>query len=546
MDDSDLIKNELSKVIKGKIRDDKISLKEASTDASIFEVEPTLVVEADDAEDIKNLVKKVSEFKNQGYEIALTARSGGTCMSGGSLTDSIVLKVNHLNKIGEVDVPNRLLKTQPGAFYRDFEAKTMAKNLLLPSYTASKNICTVGGMVANNSSGELTLTYGSTKKFVNSLKVILSDSNEYFFAPLSGKALADKMNSRSFDGKLYKRVFELINRNKKLIKEAEPHVSKNSSGYFLWDVLNIYEQKGIFDITRLFSGSQGTLGIISEIEFKLEPIYKFKKLLAITLPSYEILPDVVTAVLSHHPYCFESFDDHTFNLAVKYMTEDSKRVITHSGALITLIAEFAANKEEEASATANSALKDLQKLFSRTGMEAVVVNEDEAEKSYWNIRRGSFSLLRDHAEENHRAVPFIDDFVVRPENLHKFFPELRDLLKEYNLIYTIAGHIGNGNFHLIPLVDMTNPSERTKILEISRRVFELVFKYDGSMTGEHNDGIIRTPFVDLMFGPKMLEIFQEVKDIFDPLNIFNPGKKVGGTLEYAMKHISTTNYSIHL
>ncbi len=112
-------------------------------------------------------------------------------------------------------------------------------------------------------------------------------------------------------------------------------------------------------------------------------------------------------------------------------------------------------------------------------MEAEVVNEEEAEKSYWNIRRASFALLRDHGDDHHRAVPFIDDFIVVPENLHEFLPELREMLKEYNLTYTIAGHIGNGNFHLIPLVDLSNPDERKRILEISQKVFELVFKYGG-------------------------------------------------------------------
>ncbi len=204
----------------------------------------------------------------------------------------------------------------------------------MPAYTASKMLCSVGGMVANNSSGELTLTYGSTKNFVKKLKVVLSDGNEYVLEPLSGDKLKAKLDGQNYESEIYRKIFDLIKNNKELIKKAEPHVSKNSSGYFLWDVLKAYQDHGQFDLTRLISGSQGTLGIITEIEFGLVPIFNHKQLVAITLKDYEILPDVVTAVLSHHPFCFESYDDHTYNLATKYMPEDTTKVISKSDVVI--------------------------------------------------------------------------------------------------------------------------------------------------------------------------------------------------------------------
>jgi FAD/FMN-containing dehydrogenase len=163
----------------------------------------------------------------------------------------------------------------------------------------------------------------------------------------------------------------------------------------------------------------------------------------------------------------------------------------------------------------------------------VAKNEQAAEK-YWIVRRESFALLRKNLKGLY-ASPFIDDFVVPPDTYPKFLPELNALLAKYDLIYTIAGHIGNGNFHIIPLMDVSKPESRALILELAPKVYDIVLKYGGSTTGEHNDGIIRTPYLSQMFGTDMVKLFEETKRIFDPNTIFNPGKKVGGTFEDIQK-----------
>jgi len=185
----------------------------------------------------------------------------------------------------------------------------------------------------------------------------------------------------------------------------------------------------------------------------------------------------------------------------------------------------------------------VQGLIDSLGtMTCLVADESEAEH-YWKIRRASFSLLRDHAGDTHRAAPFIDDIIVAPEHMPKFLPELREILAEYFLTYTIAGHAGDGNFHIIPLVDMRLEDERHHMLDLAARVFSLVQAYGGSMAGEHNDGIIRTPYVERMYGHEVYKLFEEVKDIFDPQNIFDPGKKVGGSIAYTLEHLARDNRS---
>jgi FAD/FMN-containing dehydrogenase len=193
---------------------------------------------------------------------------------------------------------------------------------------------------------------------------------------------------------------------------------------------------------------------------------------------------------------------------------------------LILMAEFAEDTAVFALHTALSAQEGLKDLNLKT---RIAKNEREANK-YWIVRRESFSLLRKSSRGLY-ASAFIDDFVVDPDVYPQFLPELNLLLAQYDIIYTIAGHIGNGNFHIIPLMDLSNEKARNIILELSEKVYTLVAKYHGSTTGEHNDGIIRTPYLEMMFGKEVCQLFAQTKYIFDPLIVLNPGKKVGGTLD---------------
>ncbi len=170
-------------------------------------------------------------------------------------------------------------------------------------------------------------------------------------------------------------------------------------------------------------------------------------------------------------------------------------------------------------------------------------SQAEVEK-YWTIRRESFALLRSHAKGK-RTAPFIDDIIVSPHDMPKFLPELQEILSHYKLDYTIAGHAGNGNFHIIPLMDLNNPFSSDIILDLSTKVYSLVAKYKGSITAEHNDGIIRTPYLSYMYSPKILELFKQTKETFDPQNIFNPGKKVGGSFKYITDHLIRSHNKEH-
>lgn len=544
---------EIKAFFKGDVLDDTHTLDNYSHDASIFEVRPQIVVCPKDAEDIKNLVQFINKKKSiktpESDTLSLTPRSAGTCMSGGSLSESIIIDVcKYMHGI------NSLTKDEasvlPGTYYRDFEVETLKLNAILPCFTASKNLCAIGGMVANNAAGEKTLFYGKTEDYVKELKVIFSDGNEYVVRPLSKTELDAKIAQDDFEGNLYKQIFELISKNQADIVAAKPRVSKNSAGYYLWNVWNADTQ--VFDLTKLIVGSQGTIGIVTEVTFKLVPVKKISKLFVIFMPKLEKLGDVVNEILEFKPESVESYDDSTMKMAVRFLPEMLKSMKTagffklmlsfipevfmmFTGGIpkLILLVEFGGENEKEIDQTMLALQKRIAHFKFNTRLTRSV---SEAEK-YWTIRRESFNLLRKHVR-GMRTAPFIDDVVVRPEFLPEFLPKMRSILDEYKLIYTIAGHAGNGNFHIIPLMDLKNERTRGLIREVSDKVYDLVLQYQGSITGEHNDGIVRTPYLTKMFPLKIVLLFEETKSIFDPKTIFNPGKKVHGTIEYMESHIS--------
>ena len=257
---------EIKEFFKGDVANDETTLKKYSRDASLFEVRPKLVVFPKDAEDLKDLVKWVSV--NPGHSV--TVRAAGSDMTGGPLSESIIADVTkHMNHIGDSYGVN--IVAQPGAYYRDFEKKTLEKNLILPCYPASKNLCALGGMLGNNCAGEKTLRYGKMEDFILETKVIFSDGNEYLVKPLSKVELETKMAQGDFEGNVYKNLFNLIEENGEVIEQARPKVSKNSAGYYLWNI----KKDEIFDLNKLIVGSQGTLGIVTEIKLKLVPEKKY-------------------------------------------------------------------------------------------------------------------------------------------------------------------------------------------------------------------------------------------------------------------------------
>ena len=547
------IEEELNKLgLSGEVDSSSLVIEKYSHDASMFEIRPKVVVFAKDNQDISKIIQFVNKHKAENKDLSITIRSAGTDMAGGAINDSIIIDVNkYMTKLIELDHDHAIV--QPGMFYRDFEVETLKKNALMPSYPASRDLASVGGMVANNSGGEKSLEYGKVKDFINYLKVIFADGKEYLVKPLNYHELQDKLNQDDFEGQIYKKVFKLCEDNYELIKNAKPKVSKNSMGYTLWEVWD--RESKIFDLTKLIVGSEGTLGVVTEINYRLVPSRIHSGLLVLFLRDIDALGEIIPKVLEYKPATFESFDDQTLWLSIRFMPSflkllgvkkflhliislipDGFQLLKGIPKLILMV-EFESNDQNEVRQKIKELHAELKKHRARYEIngEEEDPSEGKSEK-FWVMRRQSFNLLRSKVKNKHTA-PFIDDLIISPDHITAFLPKIRKIIRKYGLFATIAGHMGDGNFHIIPLMEIEKKNERDKLLPAMREVNELVLSFNGSLSGEHNDGLVRGPWLKDQFGEKVFDLFKEIKTIFDEENIFNPHKKSDASWDYSFSHI---------
>ena len=529
---------------------DEDVLKEYSVDESVFEIKPQLVIFPRNTREVQKIVSIVHSSDEK---VSLTPRAAGTGLSGGPLNDSIVVDVmKYLTGISSMELQDdgsAQIQVQPGELFRTLDAKTRKKGFFLPPYPSSRDICTVGGMVGNNAAGPNSLKYGHTAEFVKALKVVLADGNEYTLQPITYTQLQEELEREDFLGEVYRETWKLIQENYQHIKTARPKSSKNSAGYLLWEVLkaeslsSFIEGEGYFDLSILFSGSQGTIGIITEITFSLLPLPIQSDLVVTPISKLKDLSTAIQSTLTYAPYNVEIFDARTYKLALQHLHFFRKRFYADSvsGWILfslrfllnhllyfkskvpqfVLLVKFDAATLEQTNEKIESMCFDLE----GKSIQARRVSSTGMEDMFWKVRMASYSLAKLGAK-NKRPAAFLEDMVVPPQNLEEFLTAMTQLLKEYDAEYAIHGHGGNGHLHFYPLMDFTNPETPQKIKNMADDFFALAKKHGGNICGEHNDGIIRTPYLSMIFDPETITIFEKLEKIFDPKDIFNPGKKV--------------------
>jgi FAD/FMN-containing dehydrogenase len=531
---------------RGGISSDKKVLEKYSTDESIFHIRPQVVLQPKSRHDIEIATKLIAEQTKRFTSLSLTPRAAGTGLSGGSLTDSIVIDVcPHLHKVGEVkESKDKITITcEPGAMWRDVEKKLKKVHAYIPSYTSSKDICTIGGAVANNAAGPDSLRYGHCADWVDSLDVILRDGKEYTLAPISYKEFKALVKEKHEHARIAREVFALIEANETTIKNGKPKTAKNSAGYALWHVVPqgveaFKKGKGTFDLTRLISGSQGTIGIITSLTMRAIKIQQNTSMIVVPLFKLEEAAKSITSALKYNPINIEIFDALTFDLALKNPDFFKQRLqgMDYYKVLLAMYTtyhirfgrqtpEFTIIVTVDEETTKKTPAKEIASDISSPSVRARLVTNPNEIEMFLQIRRASYSLSK-FLDPNKRPAAFLEDMTVPPENLAKFFVEIKKLLKEFNVRSAIHGHGGNGHFHFYPLLDFTSKTTPLLIERMAEKFYTTAVKYKGNICGEHNDGIIRTPHLNKIFSKPVLELFKTLEHICDPDDIFNPGKKV--------------------
>ncbi len=531
---------------RGGISTKKDLLDTYSTDESIFSIRPQVILQPKNRRDVEIATAVVAEQTKRFTSLSLTPRAAGTGLGGGSLTDSISIDLcAHLNNFGDVvEKKGKITFTcEPGTMWREVEKKLKSHGAYLPPYPASKDICSIGGAVGNNAAGPDSLRYGHCADWVESLDIVLHDGHTYTIKPLTHREFQLLIKQDHEHARIAKAIFELISKNEKEIKAGQPKTKKNTAGYPLWSVMpqgiaKFKKGEGTFDLTRLVSGSQGTIGIIVNLTMRAILIPKNTTLIAVPIFELEEAADSIVSVLTYNPINVEVFDALTFDLALRNPNFFKARL---SGikyyqvmlAMYTLyhvrfrrrIPEFTVLITLDEETAAKHDLADVvSKISSKNARARVISNPIEAEV-YTQIRNASYTLSK-FQDPTKRPAAFLEDMTVPPENLSKFFVQIKRLLKEFNVTAAVHGHGGNGHFHFYPLLDFTNKTTPALVEKMAEKFFDTAIKFKGNICGEHNDGIIRTPFLHKMFNKKMLEIFKQTEAIFDPDDIFNPGKKV--------------------
>lgn len=513
-----------------------------STDGGIFELTPSLVIYPKNTQDVRKAVRFSWQLAEKGHHLPVTARGRGSDQGGAAIGSGMVIVFPaHMKRLLEFDAKKRLARVQPGLNFASFQDSMHTHRLFLPPYPASIDFATLGGAIGNNCGGEKTVRFGAMRNYVQSLEVVLANGEVIQTGRISKKELENRKGLTTFEGEVYRQLDGLITDNWELIqsKGKGPDVSKNSAGYAL---AQVKDKDGSIDLTPLFVGSQGTLGVIVEAIVRLEKTSPGTILFKIDLPKIGKIETIVPEIMKLEPSALEVVDEHLLNLIEKISPNRLKGIIEPPYPALTLLAEFDDVNEGHQIKKA----KKLEKLLQKEGYEFQATQDYDEQQKLWAIRHSSAAVIW-HMSGSKKALPIIEDAIVPRGKFKEFISTIYGLFAKYNLDVAVWGHAGDANLHLQPFLDLSVLGDRQKIFKLMDEYYDEVLKLGGSTTAEHNDGRIRAPYLDKLYGKEMYQVFEDVKKIFDPYNILNPGVKMGVQLkdlvpmlrhEYSLKHLS--------
>jgi len=506
--------------IKGDFLHDRISRTLYSTSACMFKRFPACIVLPKDEEDVMESVRIAKK-----YNLPITARGGGSSLAGQALGAGLIIDFSkYMNKIKEINAEEGYAIVEPGIIYSELNDELKNHKRQFAPDPSSGNYCTIGGMIASNSSGSHSLIYGTTIDYLNELKVLLSNEHIYSFREkeIGSFDFHPQNDSKIFTSeKLYFLIYNLIKTNLKKIVENTPKVKKNSSGYRLEKVIK--ENK--INLSRLFAASEGTLGLILEAKLRIIDLPKIRGLVLFNFSSIEAMGEAVVKLLELKPVSVELVDKYV--LSFIHESRNDLRDFIPEDVETQLYAEFEANSISELKYKLNNAYDEIQNK-RRLSFSAVIAIDENIQQKLWQMRKSALPLLY-RKKGDKKITSFIEDTIIPTEKIPAFLKGLYDIYEKYNIESAILGHASEGNFHTRPFLNLKDSSDIQKMKMIASDVFDFVTSLGGSISGEHGDGIVRSEYIQKYYGG-LYDVFCEVKRIFDPENVFNPNIKVGAFL----------------
>lgn len=518
--------NRLKNQLTGDIFNDSLRKSIYATDASVYREIPLAVCYPSNIQDLKRLIDFATENNT-----SLIPRTAGTSLAGQCTGNGIVVDVSrNFTDVLNIDQKQKTVTLQPGVIRDDLNRKLKKYGLFFGPNTSTSNRCMIGGMVGNNSSGTTSIKYGTTREKLVSLKCLLSDGSEAEFRDLTKAEYEGKLQLDNLEGDIYRKIDQILknDQNKKQIETEfpDPGIHRRNTGYAIDELLHsqIFKPSGdLFNMCRLISGSEGTLAFITEITLQLDelpPVYS--AMIASHFRSIENCLQAVVPAMKHGLFTCEMMDKVILDCTKQSLKYRENRFFIEGDPAAILMFELRADSEIELQKEVNSLLETIE----NSGLSyANPVLYDEQIEMALELRKAGLGLLG-NMKGDKKAVACIEDTAVPLPVLAEYISEFTAIMKKYDQQAVYYAHAGAGELHLRPILDLKKKDEVKLFRQITEDVANLVKKYNGSLSGEHGDGRVRAEFIEKMIGSHNYGLLKEVKAVFDPKNIFNPGKIV--------------------
>jgi FAD/FMN-containing dehydrogenase/Fe-S oxidoreductase len=516
----------LQNVVRGRVLSDNVHRILYATDASAYREKPQAVFFPEDKADLITVIKFAGENK-----ISLIPRAAGTSLAGQVVGNGLVVDISKtFNKIIEVNVAEKWVKLEPGVVLDELNKILAKDNLFFGPETSTSNRCMIGGMAGNNSCGAHSLIYGSTRDHVLEMECALSDGSEVVFGEISVDEFNEKCSLDSLEGKIYRQIKQLLS-DKSIVSEIEmqypaPEIKRRNTGYAL-DLLlenEIFgDSKARFNMCKLLAGSEGTLAFTSTLKLNLVDLPpKVKALMCVHTRTLREVFEANLVALKHSPVSVELMDKKIMDLTKSNINQNRNRFFVDGDPAAILIVEWFANDME----TINKHATELEaELKSKSMGYAYPMVYGADISKVWELRKAGLGVLTNMPGDA-KPVPVIEDTAVRPADLPDYMDDFEQLMNRLGLECVYYAHIATGELHLRPVLNLKDKKHVELFRTVALETAKLVKKYRGSLSGEHGDGRLRGEFIPLMLGDKLYSVFKEIKQTWDPQNIFNPNKIV--------------------